>query len=392
MTTPVDASGPIIVIDDDETMRRACQAALRRAGYLVETYADGPSGLKRIEEVRPGVLIVDLKMPGMSGMEVIERLKEVAPDVVVVVITGFATVGTAVEAMKAGAYDFIPKPFTADELRAIIARAVERYRLSMEAKRLRKEKEAQARSFITFVSHQLQSPLGAVRQYLDVLLHQMGDEVPARHRQWIDRSSKKIGEMLQIIADWLTFSKVEGGQLATERKPVRWQALVPEALDGLAATAAEKQVALQDEVPASLPAVVGDAAALRMVLSNLLSNAIRYNRPGGQVKVEGVADERAVSLAVADTGIGIAPEHQPHVFEEFYRVRDKSTAGTTGTGMGLAICKRIAEELDGRITLFSEPGQGSTFTVVLPRDLTQPAPDRARAPEEPDEEFPIGGA
>jgi len=391
MKTSASTSGPIIVIDDDETMRRACQAALRRAGYEVETYADGASGLKRIEEIRPGVLIVDLKMPGVSGMEVIAQLKEMDVDTVVVVITGFATVGTAVEAMKAGAYDFIPKPFTAEELRAIIARAVERYRLSTEAKRLREEKEAQARSFITFVSHQLQSPLGAVRQYLDVLLHQIGDDVPAQHRQWINRSSKKIGEMLQMIADWLTLSKVEGGQFATERKPVRWQDLVAETLDGYAASAQERQVTLHNEVPSGLSAVIGDAAALRMVLSNLIANAIQYNRTGGQVRVTGAADQQAVSLSVADTGVGIAPEHQPHVFEEFYRVKGATTAGTSGTGMGLAICKRIAEELGGQITLTSELGQGSTFTVVLPRDPSSP-PSSPPAGEEPDEDLPIGGA
>jgi two-component system sensor histidine kinase/response regulator len=392
MKAPAITSGPIIVIDDDETMRRACQAALRRAGYEVETYPDGPSGLKRTEEVRPSVLIVDLKMPGMSGMEVIEQLKKMDVDTVVVVITGFATVGTAVDAMKAGAYDFIPKPFTAEELRAIIARAVERYRLSTEAKRLRKEKEAQARSFITFVSHQLQSPLGAVRQYLDVLLHQMGGDVPAQHHQWIDRSSKKITGMLQIIADWLTLSKVEGGQLATERESVRWQELVAEALDGFATSAQEKRVTLQDEVPASLPPVIGDQAALRMLLSNLLANAVTYNRPGGQVKVAAAAEDEAVSLSVIDTGVGIAPAHQPHVFEEFYRVKDGSTAGTSGTGLGLAICKRIAEELGGQITLSSEPGRGSTFTVVLPRDPAHRAAIDLPAAGEPGEDFPIGGA
>jgi len=91
MNMPNTTGGPIIVIDDDETMRRACEAALRRAGYQVETYPDGPSGLERIEEIHPGILIVDLKMPGMSGMEVIERVKRAQLDIVVVVITGFAT-------------------------------------------------------------------------------------------------------------------------------------------------------------------------------------------------------------------------------------------------------------------------------------------------------------
>jgi signal transduction histidine kinase len=300
-------------------------------------------------------------------------------DIVVVVITGFATVGTAVEAMKAGAYDFIPKPFTAEELRAIIARAVERYRLSTEAKRLRREKEAQARSFITFVSHQLQSPLGAVRQYLDVLLHQMGEEMPARQRHWIDRSRAKIGEMLQIIADWLTLSKVESGQLATERKPVRWQDVVADVLDSFAPSAQQAQVTAHNEVPRDLPAVIGDEPALKMLLSNLVANAVKYNRVGGLVKVAGVSDERTVSLSVIDSGVGIAPEHQPHVFEEFYRVKDQGGAGAAGTGMGLAICRRIAEELGGQITLSSVPGRGSTFTVVLPRRPTQQSAGRSPA-------------
>jgi two-component system sensor histidine kinase/response regulator len=359
--------GPIIVIDDDDAMRRACQAALRRTGYQVETYADGPSGLQRIEEVGAGLLVVDLKMPGMGGMEVIERVKQIDADIVAIVITGFATVSTAVEAMKAGAYDFIPKPFTADELRVIIARGMERRRLVTEAKRLRKEKEAQARKFITFVSHQLQSPLGAVRQYMDVLRHQAGEAIPEQYRQWIDRSSNKIGDMLQIIGDWLTISKVEGGQLATKREPVTWASQVPQVLETFTEEASAEQVTLRNELPPGLPAVIGDAQALRMMLANLVGNAIHYNRPQGEVKITGEAGENTVSLVVTDTGIGIRPEDQEHVFEEFYRSKDEGTAGIVGTGMGLPICRKIAEELGGKITLISSPGAGSTFTIVLPR-------------------------
>jgi len=358
---------PIIVIDDDEAMRRACQAALRRTGYQVETYADGPSGLRRVEEIGAGLIVVDLKMPGMGGMEVIERVRQINPDVVAIVITGFATVSTAVEAMKAGAYDFIPKPFTADELRVIIARGVERHGLAMEAKRLRREKEAQVHKFITFVSHQLQSPLGAVRQYLDVMRHQAGDGIPQQHRQWIERSSAKIADMLQIINDWLTFSKVEGGQLATAREPVSWQLLAGEVVDSFAEAAREGQVELHSNVPADTPPIIGDPAAVRMLLSNLVANAIKYNRPDGDVEITAGAEEDTVTLSVRDTGVGIDPAHQERVFEEFYRVRGEGSAAKTGTGMGLPICMKIAEELGGSIALESEPGKGSTFTVSLPR-------------------------
>ena len=388
MSSPPTTSQTIIVIDDDETMRRACQAALGRAGYQVETFSDGPSGIQRIGEVHPPVLILDLKMPGMGGMEVIAQLQEMAVDTVIVVITGFATVGTAVQAMKAGAYDFIPKPFTAEELRTIIARAVERHRLSMEAKRLRAEKEQQTRKFITFVSHQLQSPLGAVRQYLDVMLHQMGADTPAKQREWIDRSGRKIGLMLEIIADWLTLSKVEGGQLATERKAIRWQELVPETLEGLSSDAQDRQVTLASGIPDDLPSIVGDESALRMLLGNLINNAIKYNHPGGQVTVTGATSvtDQTVTLSVSDTGVGIAPDQQPHVFEEFYRVKNGSAGDVSGTGMGLPICKKIAEELGGRIRLTSQPGQGSTFSVVLP---CNPAEE---TPEDLAEDIPIGGA
>ena len=357
---------PIIVIDDDDTMRRACQAALRRTGYHVESYADGPSGLRRIEEVHADLIVVDLKMPGMGGMEVIERAKQINPDIVPIVITGFATVSTAVEAMKAGAYDFIPKPFTADELRVIIARGMERHRLTVEARRLRQEKEAQVRKFITFVSHQLQSPLGAVKQYLDVMCHQSGEAIPEQHRQWIGRSAAKITDMLQIIGDWLTISKVEGGQLATDRRPVLWQEAAAEVSESFATVAGDEQVTLNLNVPPQLPPVVGDATGLRMLLSNLVANAIKYNRPGGEVRIAADADEHAVSLAVTDTGVGIAAEHHEHVFEEFYRVTG-GPAGKSGTGMGLPICQRIAKELGGRITVDSHPNKGSTFTVILPR-------------------------
>ncbi len=357
----------IIVIDDDDAMRRACQAALRRPGYRVETFADGPSGLARIEKADVGLLIVDLKMPGMGGLEVIERVSRTNPDIVIIVITGFATVGTAVEAMKAGAYDFIPKPFTANEFRVIIARAVERRRLAMEAKRLRREKEAQARKFITFVSHQLQSPLGAVQQYLDVLRHQSDESIPAKYREWIDRSSRKIADMREVIQDWLTISKVEGGQLATERKAVGWGEQVDKVLETCATSAGEQAVTLHGDLPEDLPPVLGDATAMRMVLANLVTNGVKYNRPDGEVRVTASADENTVSLSVKDTGLGIAPEQIEQVFEEFFRIKDEKRAGIGGTGMGLPICRKIAEELGGRILVESTPGEGSTFTVVLPR-------------------------
>ena len=183
--------------------------------------------------------------------------------------------------------------------------------------------------------------------------------------------------MLQVIRDWLTISKVEGGQLATDRVPVRWQELATDVVE-TAAASDNRQVKVLNELPAELPPVIGDATALRMLLANLVNNAVKYNHPDGEVRLTATTDDAGVTVSVSDTGPGISEENQEHVFEEFFRVVGEGTAGKSGTGMGLAICRKIAEELGGSLTLTSELGKGSTFTVVLPR---APADEPGTAPE-----------
>ena len=140
-------------------------------GLRVETFEDGARGLEGVAELKPGLVVVDLKMPGISGMEVISRVHEIDPQIIIIVITGYATIDTAVEAMKSGAYDFLPKPFSPDELRLIVNRGLDRRRLALESQRGEVERALLKRRFVTFVSHQLQTPLVAIHQYLDVLNH-----------------------------------------------------------------------------------------------------------------------------------------------------------------------------------------------------------------------------
>ncbi|NNG17733.1 MAG: response regulator, partial [Gemmatimonadales bacterium] len=159
----------IVVIDDDHAMRLSCRQILSKSGFEVETYEDGARGLEGVARTRPALAVVDLKMPGISGMEVISRLHETDPYIVLVVITGYATIGTAVEATKTGAYDFLPKPFKPDELRMIVKRGLEHRRLLLDSRRSEMERELMKRRFVTFVAHELKTPLVAVHQYLDVL-------------------------------------------------------------------------------------------------------------------------------------------------------------------------------------------------------------------------------
>jgi len=372
----------IAVIDDDSAMRLSCKKILSKVGYRVETFEDGAQGLEGVAGLRPALVLVDLKMPGISGMEVIGRVHGIDPQIIVVVITGYATVDTAVEALKRGAYDFLPKPFSPDELRLIVKRGLERRRLTLESLHHEVERALLQRRFVTFVSHQLQTPLVAIHQYLDVM-RRLGDRQDARAQQqeWLERCLKRIEEMQALIRDWLTLAKVEGGRLASQQAKVDLQPIVAEALQRHQEVAARQGVSLQAHPSEKDCYVRGDSTSLSVLLDNLLANAIKYNKPGGSVSVSTEVEEGQIVVAVKDTGVGIRERHRPFLFDDFFRIPSGEGEKAAGTGLGLPICKKIVAEMGGSIDVESEVNVGSTFRVSLP-------PYRERAGEGGSRESP----
>ena len=366
MTSESNSNHLIIVIDDDPVMRLSCFKILEKVGYQVKTYEDGLKGLEGIQLRKPDLLVVDLKMPKIGGMEVIARVHEIDPDICIVVITGYATIGTAVEAMKAGAYDFLPKPFTPDELRLIVNRGIERNELAKKSKKLKEEKENLERRFITFVSHQLQSPLVAVQQYLEVLNH-LKDTPDKKQLQqeWINRSLLRIKELLEIVRDWLTISKIESGSFADCIGSVSLQPIIDKVCETYETMCREKHITLIYELPENLSQVKGSEECLRMLFANLVHNALKYNKKNGTIKIVAQDEKDLVVVSVSDTGIGIPNEKLEVIFDDFYRVKDDSTKNISGTGLGLPICKKIVTEFGGKIEVKSKINQGTTFRVKI---------------------------
>ena len=356
----------VFVIDDDDVMLLVCRRTLEKDGYEVETFGSGHDGLRRLEEAKPQLLLVDLKMPELNGLQVIDRVRTVDPDVVIAVITGYATIATAVDAMKAGAYDFLPKPFTPDELRLIVKRGCERWQLKHESQRLRHEKEAAERRIITFVSHQLKSPLAATRQYLDVLLFTSKADLPPTALQWITRSQARLAEMLAMIDDWLSLAKLERGTLGERDARADLCQVATQVTQATQSQAEAAQVDVTTDLPTEGLLVRGDPVSIATVVSNLVANAIAYNRPRGRVTVRVTSDKAWATREVSDTGIGIPEDCLPRIFDEFYRVGGGRGRDVPGTGLGLAVCRRVVTELGGSIDVTSTPGQGSTFTVRIP--------------------------
>jgi two-component system, sensor histidine kinase and response regulator len=365
----------VVVIDDDHAMRMSCRQILSKMGFRVEVFEDGSAGLEGVARLKPALVVVDLKMPGIGGLEVVARVHDVDPEIIIVVITGYATIGTAVDAMKNGAYDFLPKPFSPDELRVIVNRGLERRLLQRESRRHQVERELMRRRFVTFVSHQLKTPLAAIYQYLDVL-RRMGDtaDAAAKRAEWLDRCLVRTAEMQSLIHDWLTLAEVEGGTLARRRERVDVGSVLCMLVETYEQLLASAGVTLTCAVPAGRFEVLGDRNCLSVLFDNLIDNAIKYNRAGGTVHVAGRADAGEVIIEVADTGAGIRAEYRHLLFEEFYRLPAEEGRRPAGSGLGLPICKRIVSEHGGVIEVESQEHVGSTFRVRLPA-ATDVAPD-----------------
>ncbi len=356
----------IFVIDDDEIIRLSCEQILRKSGYKVETFGKGHEGIERLRQFKPPLLVVDIKMPELDGFEVIKIVRKIDPDIVIVVITGYATIETAVDAMKMGAYDFLPKPFTPSELRLIIGRGLERWRLAREAQILRKQKEEIERKFVTLLSHQLKGPLGVVKQYLDVMLYTYREQLPEKILEWISRSQIRISEMIALIQDWLMLATLDRGALCDRSAFSDLVKIVDKVLQEYRQLPSAAGVRLSAEVVPGLEPVRGDASSLNMLVGNLVSNAVKYNKPGGSVHVRVGKDEGWITLEVSDTGLGIPPAFLQNLFKEFYRVKTAETQDIPGTGLGLVICRKITDELGGSIEVRSKEGEFTVFTVKLP--------------------------
>jgi two-component system sensor histidine kinase/response regulator len=357
----------ILVVDDDGMVRLSCKRVLEEDGYSVRTAENGEAGLKCFKEIQPDLVLVDLKMPGKSGMEVLEEIETLDPEVVKIVITGYATVSSAVDAMKKGAYDFIPKPFTPDEISLIVARGVEKRQLLMERKALKTSQEKIRRHMVSLVSHEMRAPLGATVQYLEVLQAGMVGSISSDAKELIDRCVIRLRELLELIGRWISLATFDPARMAENFESVNLIDVAKDATALLAASARERSVSLVLDEPKRLPSIQGSKVCLQEIFFNLIGNAIKYNKQGGWVRVTLCDTDQEVLAEIADNGIGIPEEHLPRIFDEFYRVDGRRNAPVKGSGLGLSIVKTMTGAHGGRIHVESRVGEGTTFRVHFPK-------------------------
>ena len=476
----------VLVVDDESSIRLGCERVLSGCGYQVESLGDGLSAVEAYKKEPYDLVLTDLNMPVMDGLTAVKKIREFDNSAVIVMITGFATIETAVQAIQDGAYDYVPKPFNPSELRLVSRRAIERKTLARERERslrdlafeqsriktivtampdpvlvvnnddqivmwnpaarfllanplpppgtalaegasigslvnafvdvkLRLNDQVRAVSievndgrsgrtylmnaapieyspsgavetsgmvmvfsdvtpmkgleraksrFVSIVSHELKAPIGAIKGYLELVLSDM-DGSQKDIQEKLERCNIRAGQLQKLISELLDLSRIEHGKIERSLEKIEPLEIVTEVCSFLSSEAEKRDIKIH--LPKESPGLIfADRAELNRVFTNLISNAIKYNRDSGEVTVSFQVATDTLQISVTDTGIGIPQEQLSQIGEEFYRIKTPETRDISGTGLGLAIVKRILLVNHATLQINSIYGEGTSFIISWP--------------------------
>lgn len=370
----------ILIVDDEKDIRQLLyQALTQMGGYRVEMANDGEEALQKIENSKFDLVLTDMRMPKMDGLQLVKELSKRRPEIATVVMSGHGSIDAALEAVRRGASDFLSKPFNLPEIIVRLNKAMEeRQRLNHLSKLVNHLEESIAElrkldqiksEFVAVASHELRTPLTAIKNAVQLLLMEKAGELNENQKKFLAMAERNINRLINILNDLLNLSRIESGKMVMRLEELNLRSILELLYFSFKPQAEEKSIQLKLNLPAKLSPVYGDKEKVEQILSNLISNSLKFTPPKGEVVISAEpleGDEDMMAIAVKDTGIGIPAEHLDKIFEKFYQVEDSLQRSHGGTGLGLAITKGLVEAQKGKIFVESEPGKGSVFTFTLP--------------------------
>jgi len=382
----------LLVVDDEESLRITTAAIFEKEGYVVDTAATGDEAIGLLQGCEYDLVLTDLHMEGGDGLSVLNQIRKQAPLTISVVLTGFASVESAIAALQEGAYDYLIKPCDIDNMKHTIRRGVEHRRLMLAEQKARadleqlnrdleeriKERTAQLTRvneelseanrakdvFLATLSHELRTPLTPVVGWIKLLRSASLD--PKGVAQALDAIERNAWLQSRLIDDLLDTSRIATGKLHFEPRATDLNDAVSAALDTVKAAAATKNIELAIHLHSSPLVVMGEPVRLQQIAWNLVSNAIKFTDVGGKVSVSTDRKNGEGRLVVADTGIGISPDFIPHVFDRFKQADGSTSRVHGGLGLGLAIAHALTRLHAGELSVASAGvGHGASFTLTI---------------------------
>ncbi|MBN2423410.1 MAG: response regulator [Calditrichaceae bacterium] len=379
-------SPKILLIEDEEDIRQSYVDMLDIFGYDLETAANGKEGLDLIKKTPFDIVITDLNMPVMNGLEVLRWVKKEYPLIEVIVITGFATIENAISAMKQGAFDYITKPVSIDHVKIVITKCLRQIKAKKENKELRDLNEKLSElnelknKFITITNHELRTPLAVLKGYIDILELDLEDHENGEIKEYLSIASNTVNDMIDMIENIHDLSHLKNLSMQQHKTKFDLNKIIEKVQREIGILFEKRNLPLivnKDHEPVYINA---DARQIHRAIRELLHNALKFTEEGQvSVSIKNVDPKDRVFISVQDSGIGIPEDKVDLIFEPFYEVQNVMHHFTSktdfmggGIGVGLSLVKELIESNGGELAVESIPGKGSTFTIILPKNNRQP--------------------
>lgn len=367
MNEETDRTQRLLVVDDDDSFRELMKTILTNEGFSVDTAPNGEEGIHKARNRSYDLILLDLRMPGIDGIETLKILKPECPATDFIVITGYGDVAIAVELIKLGAREYFTKPIEPAEFIQRIKTSLRAHAAELRIKELQSD-------FSSRLLHDLRGPVVMLSSALEFLRNEKAGPVTSEQRLILDQMSTNAIRMDALLNDMIDLSLFESGRVTIDKLPVNLDVVLPAIRDRLLPLASARNIALQLQMSDNIPTIELDLEKIEQVFNNLIDNAIKYSKDGGAINIvlsvgrQTFNDKlgESVNIAISDTGVGIPKDELPFVFDKYKDMLTGKTSIKKTTGLGLAICRSIVEAHNGIMTADSEVNKGTTINVHLP--------------------------
>ena len=363
----INGKANILIVDDELGPRESLRMILSPY-FSVHTAERGGEAIEILSQVPIDLVTLDLKMPTISGIKLLEQVKHHDPDIEAIIITGYGSLDTAVEGLRMGAYDYVSKPFDVNHILNQVNKALERRKARLRLKQLKSD-------FLTNVSHELRTPLSVVLGFISLLMDRALGNLSDEQQAVIEKVYKSSEELLMLIDNVLWLGYLNAGDTFLVAEEVDVKAIINETIENYDKILKEKEIKLIVELPPEDIRIISDPSKVSRIFQNLFQNAIKFT-PKGQITVKAGRSlhEGNIEIEIIDTGVGIPQEKMKNIFQPFQQLTDPNRE-VSGLGLGLTVASQLADYLSGVLQITSQPKVGTQALVRLPCHIEPRSPE-----------------
>src|ERR1043166_8974832 len=363
----MDAKPHILVVDDELGPRESLKMILNPY-YNVHVAERGLQAIDLLDKFPVDLVTLDLKMPGLTGINVLEKVKQRDPDIEAIIITGYGSLDTAIEGLRLGAFDYISKPFDVNHILSLVRRGLERRDAKAKLRQVKSD-------FLSNISHELRTPLSVVVGFVYLLLNQVIGKLTEDQQKVLETVYRNSEELLELIDNVLWMPSLNAGDANATLEKFDPRDIIDETVKRHEKAIREKGLRIDIQMSDRDLSLVSDRAKVERIFQNVFNNAVKFTSEGEiKIKLEARSDKPGINFEISDTGIGIEASKLDSIFEPFHQTDSSTQRAHSGLGLGLTVARRMADLIGGTVTVNSKPGVGTRVTMQVPSQAPGSAP------------------